>query len=713
MQPDAPLTRRAFLQLSLTTGGSLLIAACAAPAPRPGPTASAAPTATQPRTPTPAPTAVPTSLPPFQANLFIQIDLDGAVSLTVHRSEMGQGVRTALAMILADELEADWSTVRILQAPASSHFGSQTTSGSGTIAGSYDALRQAGAAARELLVAAAAGTWGVAPADCQARSGAVLHPATGRRLGYGELVPAARALPLPTDPALKDPKEFRLIGMAVPRVDGPAIVTGRATFGLDVRLPGMLFAAVARCPVPGGTLAGYDASAAQSVPGVRKVVKVPSGVAVVAENTWAAFQGRAALRVTWTEGSHAALSSDSIHQTLVDAMTQALKGAGDEPQGLTTLDAVYETPYFAHAALEPINCAADVRADACDIWAPTQNPQAVQQFVRNAIGLPTEVHVTLLGGGFGRRLEVDFAIEAAAVSKAAGSPVQVVWTRDDDLQHDFYRQPTYHALRAGWDRKGTLAFWRHYVAGPGLNGLAYRVGRDVLEEGLAMPYDIATRSVEGVLATVPLPTGPWRAVVSGPNAFASESFLDEVAAALKQDPYILRMALLPQDNPLRPVLELAAAKAGWGSPLPAGRGRGLACHNTYNQTPVAMVAEVSVENGAPRVHKVVCAVECGRVIQPDMVAQQMEGGIVFGLTSLLKAAITWDRGRVQQSNFDNYPILTLPEMPVVEVHLLASERPPRGVGEMAVPPIVPAVANALFAVTGKRIRRLPVQPADL
>jgi isoquinoline 1-oxidoreductase subunit beta len=721
------LTRRTFLKVSFTTGGGLLIgsylAGCApeAPAPMP-PTAIPAPpviASTSPPTAIPAPptlaaTAPPTAMPaatgPLQPNLFVRIDPDGAVTLTIHRSEMGQGVRTALAMALAEELEADWTNVRVEQAPASREIGNQITSGSGSVLLHYAPLRRAGAAARDILIAAAAQTWGVAPEECRAEQGVVVHMAGDRRLGYGELVGVAQGLkPASTPGELKDPKDFRLIGTSVPRVDDPAIVTGKAIYGSDVRVPNMLFAAVARCPVPGGTLAEYDATQAKALPGVRSVVEVPSGVAVVAEHSWAAIQGRDALKVTWDEGERAALSSTSIRKQLAELVDSAL--ARESSQAPTMIEAIYETPYLAHATMEPMNCVADVRADACEVWASTQNPQAVQQYVQSAVGVPTTVHVTLLGGGFGRRLEVDVAVEAAKVSKAAGAPVQVVWTRDDDLQHDFYRQSTYHWLRAGWDEARSLQLWRHIIAAEGINGVAYHAGNEVLEEGLAVSYNIPDDRSQSLLADIPIPTGPWRAVVNGPNAFANECFLDEVAAALNQDPYEFRMKLLRESNPLRAAVELAAAKAEWGAPLPEGHGRGIACHTT-DQTSVAMVAEVSVRDGAVRVHKVVCALDCGVVIHPDMVAQQMESGVSCGLLSL-KAEITFEQGRAQQSNFKDYPLLRIGEMPEVEVHIVPSTRAPQGVGEMGVPPIVPAVVNALFAITGKRIRRIPIQTKDL
>jgi isoquinoline 1-oxidoreductase subunit beta len=482
------------------------------------------------------------------------------VILTVHRSEMGQGVRTALAMILAEELDVAWGSVRIEQAPANSAFGSQTTSGSGSVTGFYSTLRQAGAAARHLLVAAAAAAWGVAAEECRTEGGFVLQSTSGARVSYGELAGAAAAIEPPASPPpTKDAAAFRLIGTSVGRVDGPDIGTGRAVYGMDVRLPGMRFATVARCPVPGGALASYDAGPALAVPGVRAVVEIQGGVAVVADHTWAALQGRAALRITWDEGKHAALSSSDLRAQLAEMAQRA--ASDDTSQDDRLIEAIYETPYLAHAAMEPGNCVADVRADGCEIWAPTQNPQIAQRLVRQALGVPTTVHVTLLGGAFGRRLEVDYAVEAAHVSKAAGAPVQVVWTREDDIRHDFYRPATYHMLRASLDA-GAVASWRHIVAAQGLNGIVYRAGNEVLEEGLRVPYAVGGQRTRSLLASTPIPTGPWRGVLFAPNAFANECFFDEVAVALGRDPLELRLGLLRDSDPLRPVLTTAAERAG-------------------------------------------------------------------------------------------------------------------------------------------------------
>lgn len=700
------LTRRDFLKASFTSGGALLIGAFLD---------ACSPTVQQTEVPTStiAATATSTSEPaqPFQPNLFIRIDPDGTINLIIHRSEMGQGVRTSLAMILAEELEADWSTLRIEQMDArSENEVNQITSGSGSIRINYDNLREAGAKARQILIAAAAQKWGVTLQECKAEQSAVIQIATGERLGYGELVGIASQLKL-TSASLKDPQEFKFIGKSMPRVDDPDIITGKAVYGIDMRIPGMLYAVVARCPVIGGWVDSFDSTEAESLPGVQTVVQVPSGIAIVAENTWAAIRGRAALDITWNEGANAALSSESIHQTLVDTMNEAL--ANEAAANLRTIEAVYETPYLAHAPLEPVNCIADVRSDVCELWLPTQNPQAVQGFVRERLGMETVVHVLLIGGGFGRKLEVDFALEAAEVSKAIDGPVQVVWTRDDDIQHDFYRQVTYHSMKAGWDANGSIELWRHYLAAQGIRGVAYYADTEVLEEDIVAPYDINGRVSRALLVRLPVPTGPWRGVVSATNAYANECFFDEVAAALNRDPYELRMELLPANDPLRITLQVAAEKAGWDTPPEPGHGRGIACHKTYGLTSVAMVADVSVQDKQVRVHKGVCAISCGMVVHPDMVAQQMEGGIVFGLTSLLKGEITFENGRVQQSNFLDYPLLQLSEMPEVEVHIVEDNRPPQGLGEMGVPPIVPAVVNAIFNATGRRIRHTPIRPEDL
>lgn len=495
-------------------------------------------------------------------NLFVRIDPDGAITLTVHRSEMGQGVLTSLAMVLADELEVNIGDVLVVQSPANEAIGSQITAGSGSVRDNFEPLRRAGATARAMLVAAAANQWGVEAATCRADDGAVVNDATGERLGYGELVTTAATMEVPADAPLKSPTDFRRIGRSVPRLDGDDIVRGRVLYGIDARRPDMRFAAVARCPVPGGTALSYDATAALATPGVEQVVEVSNGVAVVATSTWAALRGCDALTVVWDEGELATWSTDGIRA----ALQQAIDAARTEPApaDLTILEAVYETPYLAHSAMEPLNCLAHVHDGRYEISVSTQNPLSVQEMVGDALGLPVSVEVLQCGGGFGRRLEVDYAVEAAEVSRAARVPVLVTWSRTDDLQHDFPHAPTQHWLRAGWDATNTLNLFRHVVVGPGLNGIVYTGGTDVLEIEQAIPYLITDRQDSATLVEIPLPTGPWRATFAWPNAFATECFLDEIAGSLGVDPVQLRRELLPDSDRLRAAVS-SSTRTWWSN----------------------------------------------------------------------------------------------------------------------------------------------------
>ena len=546
----------------------------------------------------------------------------------------------------------------------------------------------------------------------------MLHPASGRALAYGGLAAAAARLPVPQDPPLKDPKDFKLLGKRLPRLDTPAKVTGRAVFGMDVRVPGMLFATLARPPVHGGTVAGFEAGKARKVPGVRLVLQVPSGVAVVADSTWAAIRGREALEVRFQDGPNASLDQAAVERLLSDpaAKAQVVRADGDLEAALAAapkrLEAVYQAPFLAHATMEPMNCTARVTAAAAEIWAPTQAPTWAQGEVAKALGLPeaaVTVRTTLLGGGFGRRAIPDFAVEAAQVARAAGAPVQVVWTREDDMRHDLYRPASRHELRAGLDAAGRLAAWHHRVRAPSIAAQLFggREGRpDVVEGAADVPYAAGAVLVDCVTPGVGLRVGWWRSVYSSQNAFAEECFLDECAAAAGTDAVAFRRELLGKHPRLRRVVDLAAEKAGWGSPLPAGRGRGLACHVSFGSW-VAEVAEVSVEKGEVRVHRVVAAVDCGRVVNPDTVEAQVESAVVYGLSAALRGEITLERGRVREGNFDDYQPLRFDEMPAVEVHLVPSAEDPGGIGEPGLPPIAPAVANALFAATGRRFRRMP------
>jgi isoquinoline 1-oxidoreductase beta subunit len=688
------LSRRAFFRITALAGTGLAIGiylpGCGPAIPTPEPTTAPQPTIPPQPTATTSPTAVPLPSPTpapagLQPNIYVTLDDTGAVTVYAFRSELGQGIRTAIAMIIAEELDADWGSVRIVQVGADSRYGDQVTGGSVSVSGNYNILRQAGAAARSLLVAAAAQQWGIDPAACRTEPGWVIGPDAAQRLPYAELaVPAGKLDPASAKGALlKDPASFTLINTPRTLYDAPAIVTGRTVYGTDMRLPGMLHAVVARCPVFDGFAASFDATQAKAVPGVRDVIKIDRGVAVVAENTWAATQGRAALQITWDEGKLATWSSESIREII---MKQNPPTPQTQPAGLNAdgvYEAAYDIPYLAHATMEPMNCVADVRPDRCEVWAPTQDPQQAKRRAQSITNLGPDavtLHVTMTGGGFGRRHQADFVEEAVQISKAMGVPVQVFYTRDDDLQHDYYHPLSYNFVSAKLDATGAPTY---------------------------MP------SVRSYPMPIGVPTGAWRSVENFTQAFARESFLDEVAALGKLDPVEMRLKLLK--GPGQGVVELAASKAGWGTPMPAGQGRGIAYWATFNVTHVAQVAEIEMSAGGQiRVRRVVCAVDCGQVINPDTVVAQMEGGIVFGLTAALKASITIDKGRVQQSNFNDYPLLPIGEMPAVEVYIVPGDgRHPSGIGEMGVPPIAPAVANAVFAATGVRVRHIPIKAEDL
>jgi isoquinoline 1-oxidoreductase beta subunit len=661
---------------------------------------------------------------PFQPNAWLQVDPQDNVTIWVAKSEMGQGVRTSLPMIVAEELDADWARVRIEPALADARkYGNQLTGGSTSVRTSWEPLRKAGAQARAMLIAAAAQKWGVAPGSCHTENGAVLHSASGRRASYGSLAEAAGKLPVPEKPPLKNTKDFRIVGRSLPRLDIPAKVDGSAQFGIDVRVPGMLFAVVARCPVFGGKPARFDATRAKAVKGVRAVMTVSNGVAVVADSTWAAMEGRQALDVTWDEGPHASLTSAEISQRfakLAAGPAAVARHDGDAEAALKraarTLEAVYEVPFLAHATMEPMNATADVRSGSCEVWAPTQAPSMAQQVAGKIVGVPPEkvtVHITLMGCGFGRRTEGDFVVDAVEASKAAGKPVQVLWTREDDMQHDHYRPASYHLLRAGLDADGRLIAWTHRVVAPSIRGqygdkVEGGVDFGAVDGAVDLPYAIPNLRVDYVMANTPVPVGYWRSVYASQTAFANECFLDEIAAAVGKDPVELRRDLLRNAPHHKAVLELVAEKSGWGKSLVAGRFRGLAVHKSFH-TYVAEVAEVSLEkDGTPRVHRVVCAVDCGLPVNPAGIVSQMQSGIVFGLSAALRGKITIDKGRVQQSNFDDYPPLRFDEMPHVEAHIVPSTEPPTGTGEPGVPPIAPAVANAVSAARGQRVRRLPI-----
>ena len=667
---------------------------------------------------------------PFAPNAWLRISPDNSVLIVVDRSEMGQGVTTALPMLLAEELDADWTKVKIEFAPADKAytnpmFGMQGTGGSTSVRAAYTPLRKAGAAAREMLVAAACQTWAVDRVDCRTEGGAVIHTGSKRRLTYGQLAAKAASLPVPENPALKEPKDWKILGTRVKRLDTPAKVDGSAQFGIDVKAPGMLVAVVARCPTIGGKVASFDATKAKAVPGVKDVVQISSGVAVVADGYWNAKKGRDALDVKWDEGPNAQVTSASISQLLGEAAAKPSPQArhDGDPDGALAgaankVEAAYELPLLAHATMEPMNCTAHVRADGVDIWAPTQFQTGAQGLGAKIGGVPPEqvqVHTTYLGGGFGRRFELDFIQEALETSKAAGAPVKVVWSREDDMQHDQYRPASVHQFRAGLDASGQPVAWTHAFAAPSIMVRVFGPGtikngidEETVEGAVGMPYSVPNVHVQYALTDLGIPVGFWRSVNNTFNAFVVESFIDELAHAAKKDPYEYRRDLLGKAPRHLGVLNLAATKAGWSTPLPAGRSRGIAVWKSFDSY-VAEVAEISLRpDGTPRVHRVVCAVDCGPVVNPSIVEAQMEGAIVYGLTAALWGEITIDKGRAQQSNFHNYQMLRLADMPKVEVHIVPSTDSQGGVGEPGTPPIAPAVCNAIFALNGKRIRKLPI-----
>jgi len=666
---------------------------------------------------------------------WLAVGRDGRVAITVGKSEMGQGVRTVLPMIAAEELGVPWAQVDLVQAEPGPDFPHLGTGGSRSVETLWEPLRRSAAAAREMLIAAAAARWKVEPSACQGEHGAVVHVPTGRSLLYGRLVEAAARMPVPREPPLKPASAYTLLGRPTRRVDGPRIVDGTAVYGLDVRLPGMKQAVVVRCPVPGGRARTWKAGRTRAHPGVREVVAIGSGIAVVADSTWQAMAAARALEVTWDPGPLAGFSSETFRTRLEELSAVpglAVRDEGDAPGTLAgsarRLAAVYEFPWQPHLTLEPPNCVASARKGSCEIWTGCQRPNDVQAQVAARLGLPLDavrVHVPLLGGGFGRRLNSEYAVEAAELSWAVRGPVQVVYTRPDDLQHDFYHPMSLHRLEAALDR-GTVGAWLHRISAPSIASAfdpavgAARIAKSATNGAADVPYRIPHLKVEFARAECHVPLGYWRGIEVVPNVYARECFLDEIAAALGRDPLDLRLELLGparivaageariDTGRLRRVLETAAERAGWGTPLPPGRGRGLACCAYDGRTYVAEVAEASLDAaGALKVHRVTAAADCGLVLNPLGAAGQVESGIVWGL-SALRTRISFKDGRAEQQSLAELPVWRLDETPRIEVHLVDSQAPPSGLGEPPVPPLIPAVLNAVYAASGRRIRTLPV-----
>lgn len=674
----------------------------------------------------------------FIPNAFIRIGTDDIITVIVNHSEMGQGTYTSLPMLVAEELEADWSKIRFESAPvdaAYNHpaFGMQATGGSTSTVVEWDRFRKAGATAKYMLIAAAAGTWNVEPASCKAEKGFIVHAASNRKLSYGQLVEKASTITAPENVSLKEPKDYKFIGKPVRRLDTPEKINGTGVFGLDVKVPGLLTAVIARPPVFGGRVKSFDPAKAKSIAGVKHVIQIDRGIAVVADGFWPAKLGRDALDIVWDDGELATLDSKTQTEQYAKLADQA--GASANKTGDTKIakdksarkfEAVYDMPYLAHAPMEPLNCVADVKAESCEIWVGTQFQTADLMTASRITGLnPSKIklHTTLLGGGFGRRAVIDshFVAEAVQVSKAILSPVKVVWSREDDIRGGYYRPRAYHKLSAGLDAAGKPLFWQQnivcqsFVVGTPLEGMMVQNGVDgtAVEGAANLPYDIPNLEVAWNMAPVGVPTLWWRSVGSSHTAFAVEGFIDELAKAADKDPYQYRRSLLAKHPRYLKVLDTAAEKAGWTKPVAPGRGKGIAIHESFGSI-VAHVAEVSItKNKTLKVHKVVCAIDCGQTVNPDIIKAQMEGCVVFGLTAALYGEITFEKGRVKQGNFNNYKMVRMNEMPVVEVHILDSKEKMGGVGEPGVPPVAPAVMNALFTLTGKRVRNLPLRPADL
>ena len=671
----------------------------------------------------------------FAPTAFIRIGTDDLVTIIVNKSEMGQGVYTSLPMLIAEELEVDWSKIRVEPAPVDPAYNHtewhiQGTGGSTSVWSEWERLRKAGATARAMLVKAAADTWKVDPASCRAEKGFVIHNPTQRKISYGRLVEKASQMEPPKDVSLKEPKDFKILGKPRRRLDTPEKTNGKAIFGIDAKVPGMLTAVVARRPVFGGKVKTLNADKARAVPGVKEVVQIDSGVAVIADGFWPANKGRDALEIDWDEGPLASLSTSGIREQYINLANSPGAVARKEGNPESVLSkaarqpkAEYEVPYLAHACMEPLNCLVDLRPDSCEIWTGTQFQTVDRNSAASVVGLKPEqvkIHTTFLGGGFGRRANPysDFVTEAAQVAKAVKKPVKVIWTREDDMKGGYYRPMWYDRIAAGLDEKGNLIAWRHTIVGQSiLSGTPFDPKGDVdpasVEGAKEIPYEIPNILVDLHTPKIGVPVQWWRSVGHSHTAFVVESFFDEAAHEAGKDPYEFRRKLLVNHPRHFGVLKLAAEKAGWGRPLPKGRGRGMAQHESFGSF-VAQVAEVSVSaEGKVRVHKVVCAIDCGRIVNPDTIKAQMESGIVFGLSAALYGKITFQNGRVEQSNFHDYPLLRLNEMPDVEVHIVSSKEKSGGVGEPGVPPIAPAVANAIFAATGKRIRHLPIRPEDL
>ena len=692
---------------------------------------------------------------PNPFNAWVHVSPDNRITLLLEKSEMGQGIMTAVPMILAEELCVDWKNVIVEQAPTDPEIYDHGTGGSGSVAGCWLPMRRAGAAAREMLVSAAAARWGVNSNTCVAKNGGVLHGSRNNFLTYGELANDAAKLPIPnlnTVP-LKNSDDFTIVGTGKPRFEGALKTNGKAKFGIDSRVAGMQYAVVARCPVFGAKLKSFDAAKAKTIAGVRDVFAIDpvatgafsaGGVAVVADNSWAAMEGRKALKIEWDNGPNAAESSETLHKQFLENAGKPGKpyrNDGDADAALASavkkVDATYEFPFAAHATMEPMNCTVHIRPDSAEAWVPTQAPQWAQDIIAGVSKLPKEkiqVNTTLMGGGFGRRYMADFVMEAAQISKQTGKPVMVLWTREDDMQHDFYRPASYHHFSGALDGQGNIAAWKHFQTSTSIEAMWNPKGKEAPEKSefataAFIPYQAANYRVEYTLAESGVPRAWWRSVEHSTSGFVVECFVDELAASAAADPLEFRMRSIGNDRKipdftdpkegkpldtarLKGVLKLASEKAGWGSPLPKGMAHGIAGYYSFN-TYTAAVAEVSMKDGMPRVHRLVYAVDCGRPINPDGIRAQVEGAAIYGLSAALHDAITIKGGAVEQTNFHQYQMPRIADTPKTEIFIVESKEEPTGIGEPGLPVVAASVCNAVYALTKKRVRRLPIRPGDL
>lgn len=710
---DSSLSRRSFLAVSGAVGGGLMLS-LSLPIGR----SEAATSET------------------FAPNAFIRIGTDGKIILIMPYVEMGQGTYTSIPMLIAEELDVNLKQVRLEHAPpneklyANPMLGVQATGNSNAMRGAWKPLREAGAKARVMLVSAAARRWDVDPKTCRAQDGEVIHVPTNRRLKYGELAAEAAKIPVPGNVGLKSPDEFKLIGTPAKRLDAPAKVNGTAKYGIDARPAGVKIATLAQSPVFGGRVKSIDDTAAKAVKGVRQIVQLDDAVAVVADHMGAARKGLEALKIEWDEGQYAKLTTAEIAHELEEATLRSgavAQNIGDAERAMagatTKVEAIYQVPFLAHATMEPMNCTVHFRKDECEVWIGSQAVARVQSFVAKAVGLLPEkviIHNHLLGGGFGRRLEADVAVRAAQIAQHVDGPVKVVWTREEDIQHDMYRPYWFDRISGGLDKDGKPVAWHNRYAGSSVIARwlppAFKDGLDPdsTEGAINLVYDLPNLHVEFVRVEPPgIPTAFWRSVGPSHNVFVTESFIDEMAAAAKQDPVAFRRSLLDKNPRAKAVLDLAAEKAGWGQPLPKGRGRGVSLQFVFGSYQ-AHVAEVEVsKDGAVRIHRVVSAADVGTVVNPDTVQAQIQSGIIFGATAALYGEITLKNGRIEQSNFDTYQMIRINEAPAIEVHVVRSSEPPGGMGETGTSAVVPAIANAIFAATGKRLRKMPVDTTVL